>query len=130
MKKHIGIFVGSSGEDILTGRKRIESRFSKSKIPPFGCISSGDLVYIKPSGKEIIGQFRVQKVISFDGLTPEDLKGIEEQYGLGIVAKESYWNLKLGSKYGTLIFVGQTDRFITSPIKYSKRDQRGWVVLH
>ncbi len=66
--KHLAIFKGDGGEKILTGEKLIETRFSKSKIPPFGVISTGDLVYIKPSGGDIIGQFRVKKVIFFDGL--------------------------------------------------------------
>ena len=72
--KHLAIFKGRGAELILTGEKSIESRFSKRKDPPFGLISSGDLVYIKLSGKDIIGQFRVKKVIFFDGLD-ESLNG-------------------------------------------------------
>ncbi len=127
--KHLAIFSGNLGEEILNGKKTIDSRFSKSKIPPFSVISSGDLVYIKPSGKDIIGQFRVQKVIFFDGLDVEVVREIRERYGDQIMADESYWKEKESSKYGTLIFIGQTTRFITSPITYSKKDLRGWVVL-
>ena len=104
MVRHLAIFKGDGADKILSGEKTIESRFSKSRIAPFGLISSGDLVYIKPSGKDIIGQFRVKKVIFFD---------------LGPIQH----------RYVTLIFIGESTRFITSPIKLKKKDQRGWVVL-
>lgn len=127
--KHLAIFSGNLAEEILVGRKTIESRFSKSKIPPFGVISAGDLVYIKPSGKDIIGQFRVQKVVFIDGMTEKDLEDIKVKFGSAIASRNEYWESKKGSKYGTLIFIGVTTKFITSPINYPKKDLRGWVVL-
>ena len=83
--KHLAIFKGEGGNLILTGKKTIESRFSRRKDPPFGQISTGDLVYIKQSGKDIIGQFRVKKVIFYDGLTPDDVSEIEERFGKKIL---------------------------------------------
>ena len=127
--KHLSVFTGTLAEDILNGKKTIESRFSKSKILPFGVVSTGDLVYIKPSGKDIIGQFRVQKVITYDGLTEQDILDLQKQFDKEIAADESFWKSKKKSKYATLIFIGVTTRFITSPITYTKKDMRGWVVL-
>lgn len=129
MKKHLAIFRGNGGELILSGEKTIESRFSRMKLPPFEQISSGDLVYIKPSGKEIIGQFRVKKVIFYDGLEAGDVREIGKIYGKKIAMDNEYWLKKEGSKYGTLIFIGESSRFITSPVKIPKKDLRGWVVL-
>src|SRR3989344_1254912 len=117
MQKHLAIFKGNGGELILSGKKTVESRFSKRKSPPFNNISSGDLVYIKPTGKEIIGQFRVQKVIFFDGLEEKDVEEIKKRYGKGLAVDLNYWKGKSGVKYGTLIFIGDSARFITSPIK-------------
>lgn len=122
----MAIFKGDGAEKILSGEKTIESRFSKRKTPPFGAISSGDLVYIKPSGQDIIGQFRVKKVIFYDGL---DLGEIREKYGKELALDESYWKGKEKCRYGTLIFIGDCTTFITSPIKLRKKDLRGWVVL-
>ena len=127
--KHLAIFKGEAGENILSGKKTIESRFSRKKTVPFGQVSSGDLVYIKPSGKDIIGQFRVKKVIFFDGFEERDVKEIKLKYEREIVADENYWKSKESSKYLTLIFIGDSNRFITSPIKIPKKDLRGWVVL-
>lgn len=129
MTKHLAIFKGRAGELILTGQKSIESRFSRVKNPPFGLISKGDLVYIKPSGKDIIGQFRVKKVIFFDGLDLDDLSDLRKRYGKELAVGSEYWEKKKNSRYGTLIFIGESERFITSPVKLSKKDLRGWVVL-
>lgn len=129
MQKHLAIFKKGAGELILNGTKLIETRFSKMKLAPFERISAGDLVYIKPTGKEIIGQFRVKKVIFYDGLEPEDLKAIQLQYGKEIAAEEAYWQRKSNSIYASLIFIGQTTPFITAPLKIPKKDLRGWVVL-
>lgn len=129
MQKHLAIFKGDGGEKLLEGKKTIESRFSKSKIPPFRVISSGDLVYIKPSGKDIIGEFRVKKVIFFDGLDLSDLSYLKERYGRQLAVDEDYWKGKENCKVGTLIFIGNSSRFITSPVKVPKKDLRGWVVL-
>ncbi len=129
LMKHLAIFKGLAGELILTGKKSIESRFSKRKDPPFGQISSGDLVYIKPSGQDIIGQFRVKKVIFFDGLDKETLEEIKERYGKEIQSDESYWKTNKDAKYGTLIFIGESNQFLTSPIRVPKKSHRGWVVL-
>lgn len=129
MKKHLAIFKGGAGEAILTGKKTIESRFSRVKNPPFGLISGGDLVYIKPSGKDIIGQFRVKKVIFYSGLEKDDLLEIKERYGKYLAVDKTYWTNKSYCSYATLIFIGDSSRFITSPVKIPKKDLRGWVVL-
>ncbi len=127
--KHLAIFKGEGADKILTGKKTIESRFSKSKIAPFGAISKGDLVYIKQSGGKIIGQFRVKKVIFIDGLDDGEMVEIRKRYEGQIATDEAYWKGKIGAKYATLIFIGDSSRFITSPIKPVKKDLRGWMVL-
>lgn len=127
--KHLAIFKGKAGEEILSGRKTIESRFSRGKNAPFGVISAGDLVYIKPSGKDIIGEFRVKKVIFFDGLEMDDLNDIKERYGKDLAVGAKYWETVAHAHFGTLIFIGDSQRFITSPVKVNKSDLRGWMVL-
>ncbi len=129
MTKHLAIFTKGVGEKILSGEKTMESRFSRRKNPPFGAVAPGDLVYIKPSGGDPIGQFRVQKVFFFDGLSQNDLNNLKKDYGKEITAGEDYWESKKDSRFGTLIFIGEVDPFITSPLKFPKKDLRGWVVL-
>lgn len=134
MRKHLAIMRKSAIEAILFGQKNIETRFSQRRIPPFGVIGRGDLVYMKPPGAEVIGQFRVKKVYSYEGLTPQDFEEIfaqfDEEIKVGVKEEdESYFKDKRTSSFGTLIFIADSERFITSPIKVSKKDLRGWVVL-
>lgn len=134
MKKHLAIFSKDVVKQIFSGKKLVETRFSRHKIAPFGLVERGDIVYIKPSGEEIVGQFTVKKVIFFEGLDNEDWKLIKGHYrGLiafvDLEAEEKYFKQKENSRFGTLIFIGQVERFITAPVKIEKRDLRGWVVL-
>jgi hypothetical protein len=118
--KHLAIFRNGEDQLIFSGEKTIDARFSKKKVAPFGVVSVGDIVYIKPSGKDISGQFRVKKVIFIDGL---DLSSLSLLSDLGIKKTPE------DAKYVTLIFIGQVEQFLTSPIKIPKKDQKGWVVL-
>ena len=132
--KHLAIFKGDGAEKILTGKKTIESRFSKNKIAPYGVVSAGDLVYMKLSGGAIIGQFRVKKVFYFSGLEKQDIEHIFAEYGgRFLIGDDSfdkrYRKEKLESKFATLIFIKDPERFLTSPIRIQKSDKRGWVVI-
>lgn len=134
MHKHLAIFSESAVKAILSGSKTIESRFSQKRIPPFGQVNIGDIVYIKPSGRDIVGQFKVKKVISFEGLEENDRQMIRREFGrqisLGSTEKDNqFFNSHSASNYCTLISIERVEQFITSPLKFKKSDQRGWVVL-
>ncbi len=76
MKKGVG-----SIEDILSGVKGVESRWSKRKILPYDKVQVGDRVYFKYStNKEITAVARVREVIQFE-LNPDMIKEIIEKYG-------------------------------------------------
>lgn len=134
MRKHLAILHRSVIDSILSGTKTIETRFSEKKIAPFGAISVGDLVFMKEPGGDIIGQFRVKKVFSYEGLTEKDIEKIFQDFGKEISwenqeEEAAFFEQKKSSKYGTLIFIGESERLITSPVIFKKSDQRGWVVL-
>ncbi|KKS70126.1 hypothetical protein A3A14_01550 [Candidatus Daviesbacteria bacterium RIFCSPLOWO2_01_FULL_43_38] len=134
MHKHLAIMHKSTVDAILGGKKTVETRFSKAKIVPFGAVGVGDIIYMKLPGGDIVGQCRVKKVFSFEGLTPEDVDKIFKDYSKEISAgnkeeDERYKKEKSSSNFGTLIFISESERFITSPIKIKKSDLRGWMVL-
>jgi hypothetical protein len=120
MKKHLAIFSKETVNEIFAGKKRIEAWFSQKKIAPFGFVRVGDLVYIKPRGEDIKGQFLVKKVILFEGLDEIDWQYLQKQNG---------FEVKKSAKFATLILLSRVEQFITAPIKIAKKDQRGWVVL-
>jgi ASC-1-like (ASCH) protein len=124
MRRHLAIFYPEVIKKIISGQKTVESRFSKSKIAPFGQVEVGDMVYMKASGKDVQGQFVVKKVISIEGMDQDDWNELKKQYG-----DETWLPEKDGVKYGTLIFIGRVDQLITSPVTLQKKDHRGWVVL-
>lgn len=123
MKKHLAIFDKETIKQIFAGVKKVDGRFSQKKISPFGKVSIGDLVYIKPPGEEIVGQFRVKKVISLEGLDKDDWQLVRSYID------EHHFKDKHDIKYCTLIFIDRVEQFITSPVKIQKSDQRGWMVL-
>ncbi|MBI2595386.1 hypothetical protein HYW46_01465 [Candidatus Daviesbacteria bacterium] len=134
MTKHLAVFSKEAVQRIFEGKKTVESRFSQHKIAPFGSVGKGDLVYIKPAGGEIAGQFLVKKVISFENLDGSDWQIIRFHFGkkLSLGNKgldDKFFKIHKDAKYGTLIFIDRVEQFITSPIKISKKDQRGWMVL-
>lgn len=134
MHKHLAIMYQSTIEAILSGKKTVETRFSKNKIVPYCQVSAGDIIYMKLPGGEIVGQCRVRKVFYFEGLTPADIDKIFKDYSKEISVgnkkeDEKYRLEKRSSVFGTLIFISESERFITSPIKIKKKDLRGWMVL-
>ncbi len=122
MKKHLAIFSKEEIEQIFSGEKTIDARFSKKRISPFGQVFKGDLVYMKPPGQDLVGQFKVKKVISIENLDETDWDALKKEYKL-------VGEIKKSSKFLTLIFLMEVEQFITSPIKVTKKDLRGWVVL-
>jgi hypothetical protein len=134
MKKHLAILSRSAIKSIIAGDKTIEIRFSKKKIPPFNEVSTGDIVYMKPPGEDLTGQFEVTKVMMLDGLEQTDWDWIKAQFSermsLGSVSEvKNYFKIHQESKYATIMFIGKVEQFITSPIRIIKRDLRGWLVI-
>lgn len=81
--EHIAIMKKSWGltRKILAGGKTIESRWYKSKHPPWDRIHPEDVVYFKDSGEPVSVTTRVAKVIQFSDLDPRKVKEILETYG-------------------------------------------------
>ena len=80
---HVAIMKKSWGltQKILSGQKKIESRWYKSKCAPWGKIGKGDMVYFKDSGEPVSVKAEVEKVVSFSDMTPEKVKQILNEYG-------------------------------------------------
>lgn len=66
---HIAIMNKSFGDliaKILSGEKKIESRWSKNKIAPWGKVHQNDVVYFKNSGGPVIAMATVGKIMQFE----------------------------------------------------------------
>ena len=78
--EHVAIMKKSWGltDKILTGQKKIESRWYSVKYKPWNSIKEGEAVYFKDSGEPI--ELKA-KVIQFSDLTPQKVSKILEKYG-------------------------------------------------
>ena len=128
MKKHLAIFIGSAIDDIISGKKSIESRFSLGRVLPYGQISKDDEILLKKSGGDVIGRVIADNVLYYDNLTPESIAILRKEYSKELCVDDVFWQRKSNSRFGTLIFLKAPERFLV-PIKINKKDRRPWVVL-
>lgn len=81
---HVAIMSKSFGDliaKILSGEKRIESRWSINKIAPWNRVKRSDKVFFKNAGEKVTAVAEVEKVMQFEKLTLEKSNEIIKRYG-------------------------------------------------
>ena len=113
---------------ILSGEKKIESRWYKTKHSPWGKIKRGDAVYFKNSGEAVNIKAIVSKVLQFEDLTPKKVKTLLKKYGRadGIEKNEEsrFYRRFKDKKYCLLIFLKNLKE-----IKPLDIDKRGFGMM-
>jgi ASC-1-like (ASCH) protein len=112
---------------ILEGRKRIELRLYKTKHPAFGRVFAGDKLFLKVSSGSVCAIATVEKVKTFENLTPERILELKQQYNHYIGGGDEHWQSKMDSKYCLLVWL--KDVKTIEPVQIHKKDWRAWVVL-
>ena len=81
--EHVAIMNRSWGltRKILSGTKKIESRWYLSRYAPWDRTMAGEVVYFKDSGEPVTIKAEVEKVLQFQDLTPQKVKTILDDYG-------------------------------------------------
>jgi ASC-1-like (ASCH) protein len=125
---HLVILKKPYVDAIIEGRKTIETRFSKTRMPAFGQVKPGDRLFLKVSSGPVCATASVAAVKYFENLTKEKILQIKQQYNEDIRGGNDYWQSKLDSKFGFLVW--QKDVRPIKPIWISKKDWRAWVVLN
>jgi ASC-1-like (ASCH) protein len=113
--------------DILQGRKSVESRFTRTKRYYFGRVRPGDRLFLKFSSGPVCATAIVSKVKSFKDLTPDRICRIEHQYNCDIKGSSEYWQSKMSCRFGLLVWLRDVERI--EPRRIDKKDWRAWVVL-
>ena len=108
---------------ILTGEKKIESRWYKSKYPPWDKVKSGEIIYFKDSGFPVSIKSEVEKVLQLSNLSPEKVLSILKEYGKEDGIDESkiqyFFNLFKDKKYCILIFLKNVQKI--NPFSINKK---------
>jgi len=126
-RNHLAILKMPYLQAILTGSKTIESRLTKTKRAPFGCVGIGDTLFLKASSGPVLATTTVAKVEYCQNLTPGRIGKLREKYNDLIRGSDVYWQQKSDCKYATLIWMAEIKKI--EPVRISKNDWRAWVVL-
>jgi ASC-1-like (ASCH) protein len=101
-------------EKILSGEKKIESRWYKFRRDPWDRIAKGDVVYFKNSGEPVTVKADVESVIQFQNMNPKEVNGILEKYGdadgIGAQDIKKFFGLFKDKRYCILIFLKDAKR--------------------
>ncbi|MEK6889043.1 MAG: ASCH domain-containing protein [Nanoarchaeota archaeon] len=129
---HIAILSKQSKllDKILSGKKTIESRWSKHKIAPFGRISAGDTIYLRETGSPVVGKARAGRVEFYQDLTDERIEKLLKQYGTQLGVGIEYAKQLRGRLYCTLIHLTNIERI--TPFKVNKAGYAiasGWMIV-
>ena len=114
-------------EAILAGRKRVESRFTKTRRYAFGRVLPGDKLFFKISSGPVCAVATIAAVKNFENLTPRQIAEIKQQYNHYIMGSDAYWRSRTNCKFGFLVWL--KDVRAIEPVRIHKKDWRGWVVL-
>ncbi len=127
MQCHLVILKKAYLDLILAGRKTIESRFVKTRMPPFGCVRQGDKLFLKESAGPVCAVATAAEVKHLEDITPGSMSEFRQRYNGQICGDDSYWQSKMDCAFGTLVWL--SDVRPISPVRINKKDWRAWVVL-
>ncbi|MBE9111941.1 ASCH domain-containing protein [Nodosilinea sp. LEGE 07298] len=124
---HLAIFVEPYLQFVLEGKKTIESRFSTRRFAPYDQVEKGDVILLKRSSGPILGICQVAYPWFYQ-LEPDSWASIQKDFAEALCAQDpEFWKQRESASYATLIRIQHVKSI--APIKYVKRDRRGWVVL-
>lgn len=125
---HLAILVKPYLQYIIEGKKTVESRFSIKRIAPYKQIFKNDIILLKKSGGNIVGFCKVREVWFYQ-LNQLILNKIKNRFEWELCIQDpQFWESKKKAKYVTIIKLGIFNH-VFIPIRFQKRDRRGWVVL-
>ena len=127
-RRHLAVFIAGVAEKILSGEKKVEIRLSKNRTLPYLEIAKDDEIFLKSSGGKIIGKTFVENVLYYDHLSPKIIDALKQVHFEDAGMDESFWQSKRDAKFATVIFLKNSQKFI-SPISYRKNDRRAWLIV-
>jgi hypothetical protein len=123
---HVAIFQEPFLTWVFEGRKRVESRFSRHQVAPYGEVSAGDVIALKRVGGPIVGLCLATACWSYR-LDPKIWSQIRDRFTSVLCAEnEEFWSSRKHARFATLVAIEHVRSI--SDIDYPKSDRRGWVI--
>jgi len=127
-RTHIAIVRPFAAEALLSGNKRIETRFYQQRRPPFGQIAAGEIVHFKISGGDLIGCPQVTEAKELESLSPGAIRRIRSRFNHAILAPREYWAARDLCRLGILIWLTPLTR-PSRPVVIPRQFGAGWIIL-
>ena len=124
---HLAILKKPYLDWILTGKKTIEARLTKTKREPFNSISPRDKIFLKLSSGPVCATAVVEKVKFFENLSADRILNIKQKYNHQILGDDKYWQSRINSSFAVLIWL--KDIHPIEPVMIDKKDWLAWVIL-
>lgn len=118
MKKNWGLV-----DKVLTGQKTVESRWYKTKRPPWNKVKAGDSIYFKNTSEPVKVKAKVSKVLQLENLNEKTRQEILNKYaksdlGVGEIMPAVKEYIK-GKNYCLLIFLKNAQKI--EPFEINKK---------
>jgi ASC-1-like (ASCH) protein len=127
MNYHLAILKRPYIDAILAGRKTIESRLYRTKHKWLAQVGTGDKLFLKASSGPVMAIATVVALKHFENLTARRVAEMQKQYNQHICGDEQYWQDKMNSRFGVLLWLKDAQQI--PPTRITKADWRAWVVL-
>lgn len=127
MPIHVAILKRPYLELVLSGRKTVESRLTRTAQPPYGCVETGERIFLKASSGRFMATAIAGKIDQYDKLEPYDILRLRVLHDMAVCGDDAYWELKRDSRFA--VFVELTD---VAPIEVGPvypKSMRAWHVL-
>lgn len=128
MACHVAILRRPYVRAVLAGRKTVESRLTKSAVAPYGCVRSGERLFIKVSGGPFMATAVAGRVTCFDALTPGEVATLREQFNALVGGDAGYWQAKRDSRFATFIELCDVMPCEVGP-RYGRSAYKAWHTL-
>ena len=127
MPVHVAILRRPYLDLILAGRKTVESRLTRTAMPPYRAIAPGERVFLKQSAGPFMATAVATHAEFHEGLTPAKVGALRRRLDTAVCGGDAYWHAKRQSRYATFVTLGAVEPIDVGP-KYPK-SMKAWHVV-
>jgi ASC-1-like (ASCH) protein len=128
MAHHVAILLRPYLRLILSGRKTVESRLTRTARPPFKRIAPDDVIYFKVSGGPFLAMATAARVEFHEALTPAKIDALYTRLNHAICGTPEHWQAKRQARYATFIWLRDVRPIASGPPIAPSRGP-AWFVL-